>query len=142
MAYVFRQQASVLALESTGIAATLLPGGTTAYAGLMLPLESDSWQLPRFAYGTEGRADAKREVLKRTLLLIWDELLFANRCLPECANRGCKSSIPGTATTKRAAEQYLEASYLWDRATRVNVFLSFRVRQRRLWLRPTFCARI
>lgn len=84
----FRQKASVLALESAGIATALFPGGTTAHSGLMLPLEPYSHQLPSFVYGTEGRVVTELEVLMRALLVTWNELLFANRCFPECDDRG------------------------------------------------------
>lgn len=80
-----------MAVASTGIAATLMPGGTTAHAGLKLPLNPASDQCPRFAEKTDGPSLRKKAEMQGLLFLIWDELVVAHRCLAECADRELKS---------------------------------------------------
>ena len=58
----------VLAVASSGIAATLLDGGQTAHARFKIPLDSDSQSLCDIGKNTD-----RAELIKQAKLIFWDE---------------------------------------------------------------------
>lgn len=58
----------VLPVASSGIAATLLPGGRTAHSRFHIPLKLDRNSISGIKHGTDIA-----ELIKNTILVIWDE---------------------------------------------------------------------
>lgn len=85
----------VLCAASTGIAALILPGGLTAHSTFKLPFGDDA---------VEGsvcnvKAESERaDVLKRTSLIIWDEVVMSSKFALEALNLTlqdlCKNDLP------------------------------------------------
>ena len=63
-----------LAIASSGIAATLLPGGRTAHSALKLPLNFHSTDTPTCNISKSSGVD---KVLQQCKLIIWDECTMA-----------------------------------------------------------------
>lgn len=63
-----------IATASTGIAAVLMQGGTTAHSAFGIPIMLDSSSTSRFSL-----QEAQAEVLRDAELLIWDEITMAHR---------------------------------------------------------------
>ena len=59
-----------LAIASSGIAATLLPGGRTAHSALKLPLNLHSTETPT---RNISKSSGMGKVLQQCKLIIWDE---------------------------------------------------------------------
>jgi hypothetical protein len=74
-----------LAMASTGIAAMLLAGGTTAHSrfGIPVPVNDESTSTIRV---TTERAT----VIREASLIIWDEITMADKHAVECASRLCQ----------------------------------------------------
>jgi hypothetical protein len=74
-----------LAMATTGIAAMLLAGGTTAHSrfGIPVPVSDESTSSIRV---TTDRAT----VIKDASLIIWDEITMADKHAVECASRLCQ----------------------------------------------------
>ena len=80
-----RQQGKIaLAVTSSGIAATLLPGGRTAHSALKLPLNLTSRDTPVCNISKNSGAG---EMLKQCSLIIWDECTMAHRAALEALDR-------------------------------------------------------
>ena len=65
-----------LAIASSGIATTLLPGGRTAHSALKLPLNLHSTETPTCNISTSSRMG---KVLQQCKLIIWDECTMAQK---------------------------------------------------------------
>ena len=65
-----------LAIASSGIAATLLPGGRTAHSALKLPLNLHSTETPKCNI---SKSSGMGKVLQQCKLIIWDECTMANK---------------------------------------------------------------
>ena len=80
-----RQQGkTALAVASSGIAATLLPGGRTAHSAFKLPLNPTSRDTPVCNISNNSGAG---EMLKKCSLIIWDECTMAHRAALEALDR-------------------------------------------------------
>ncbi|VDN04330.1 unnamed protein product, partial [Onchocerca ochengi] len=78
------QNGIALALASSGISATLLPGGRTAHSALKLPLNTNLIETPtRNISKTSGMG----EVLQKCKLIVWDECTVAHKTSIEALDR-------------------------------------------------------
>lgn len=75
----------VLPVASSGIAATLLPGGRTAHSRFKIPIILDDYSLCGIAHNSESA-----ELIKRTSLIIWDEAPMQHRYAFECLDRSLR----------------------------------------------------
>jgi len=73
-----------LAIASSGIAATLLPGGRTAHSALKLPLNLHSTETLTCNI---SKSSGIGEVLQQCKLIIWDECTMAHKKLLEALER-------------------------------------------------------
>ncbi|GFX42655.1 ATP-dependent DNA helicase [Trichonephila clavipes] len=79
LAAVRSQNDIALALASSGIAATLLPGGRTAHSTLKLPLNIQIIETP---ICNIFRSSGRGKVLQNCKLIVWDECTMAQKnCL-------------------------------------------------------------
>jgi len=82
----FRAQGKiVVCVASSGIASQLLPGGRTAHSRFKIPLSNDSnavWNISQNAY--------LRGLIRRTSLIIWDEVPIQHKACFEAVNRTLK----------------------------------------------------
>ena len=72
----------VLSVASSGIAATLMPGGRTAHSRFKVPIVLDE----DFSCSISDSLDIA-ELIKRTSLIIWDEALMPGMYVFECLDR-------------------------------------------------------
>jgi hypothetical protein len=72
----------VLCVASSGIAATLLPGGTTAHSRFRIPLE-----LNENSVCNVGKNTQLAELLRQTSLIIWDEVPMQHKHCFEAVHR-------------------------------------------------------
>lgn len=84
LAEVRRQEKIALAVASSGIAATLLPGGKTAHSMFKIPLDLDINETPVCAI---SRNSEKAKILAECSLIVWDECTMANKKAVEAVNR-------------------------------------------------------
>lgn len=75
----------VLPVASSGIAATLLPGGRTAYSRFHIPLKIDRHSIAGIKHGSP-----LAELIKQTSLIIWDEAPMQHRHAFECVDRSLR----------------------------------------------------
>nr|XP_017217236.1 PREDICTED: ATP-dependent DNA helicase PIF1-like [Daucus carota subsp. sativus] len=75
----------VLPVASSGIAATLMPGGRTAHSRFKIPIVLDDHSMCNIS-NTSDIA----ELIKRTELIIWDEAPMQHRFSFECLDRSLK----------------------------------------------------
>ncbi|GBP42624.1 ATP-dependent DNA helicase pif1 [Eumeta japonica] len=73
-----------LAVASSGIAATLLPGGKTAHTMFKIPIDLDRTENP---VCNISRNSNKAKVLRDCSLIVWDECTMANRKAIEALDR-------------------------------------------------------
>ncbi|XP_045511060.1 uncharacterized protein LOC123705982 [Colias croceus] len=84
LAKVRSQGRIALAVASSGIAATLLPGGKTAHTMFKIPIDLDRTESP---ICNISRNSDKAKVLRDCCLIIWDESTMANRKAVEAVDR-------------------------------------------------------
>ena len=84
LAKVRSQNKIALAVASSGIAATLLPGGKTAHTMFKIPIDLDRTENP---VCNISRNSDKAKVLRDCSLIIWDECTMANRKAVEAVDR-------------------------------------------------------
>jgi hypothetical protein len=84
LAKVRQQKKIALAVASTGIAATLLPGGRTAHSTFKLPFDLATNDAPACNITKNSGA---AEVLKKCHLIVWDECTMAHKRALEAINR-------------------------------------------------------
>jgi hypothetical protein len=77
----------VLAIASSGIAATLLDGGRTAHSALKLPLNMQITETPTCNI---TKSSGMGKVLQSCQLIIWDESTMAHKKALEALNRTLK----------------------------------------------------
>ncbi|XP_074323911.1 uncharacterized protein LOC141660823 [Apium graveolens] len=75
----------VLPIASSGIAATLLPGGRTTHSRFHIPLKVDEYSVAGIKHGTE-----LGELLKHTSLIIWDEAPMQHRHAAKSVDRSLR----------------------------------------------------
>ena len=76
LAQVRRKKDIALAVASSGIAATLLPGGRTAHSTFKLPFDLTSTDEPLC---NVSRGSATGNLLKTASLIVWDECTMAHK---------------------------------------------------------------
>ena len=81
-----------LACAMSGIAATLLPGGTTAHSLFGLPLDMPSHGASSSIRAQDGRA----EVLRRATLIVWDEASMVPAAALDCVDRLMRDLMAST----------------------------------------------
>lgn len=86
LARVRQARRIIMAVASSGIAATLLSGGRTAHSAFKLPLRFDSTE----PTCNVPRGSALAMLLTRCSAIIWDECTMADRRLLEALNRTLK----------------------------------------------------
>ncbi|XP_042413502.1 ATP-dependent DNA helicase pif1-like [Zingiber officinale] len=82
LAHLRKQGKIVIAVATSGIAATLLPGGRTAHSRLKIPLMSTADTLCKI----EKQSDLA-ELIRRASAIVWDEAPMANRYSFESVNK-------------------------------------------------------
>ncbi|XP_017239732.1 uncharacterized protein LOC108212518 [Daucus carota subsp. sativus] len=75
----------VLPVASSGIAATLLPGGRTAHSRFKIPIVLDEFSL----CGIGSNSDIA-QLIRQTKLIIWDEAPMQHRFAFECLDRSLR----------------------------------------------------
>ena len=136
----------VLAVASSGIAATLLDGGKTAHSSLKIPLDITSEDL----LCDINRGSAKAELLRHARLIVWDECTMSHRVSLEAVDRTLKDlrgndSVMGGITVLFAgdfrqtlpvipkgtpADQIkacVKESYLWHKVRKLTLTTNMRV---------------
>ncbi|XP_022880893.1 ATP-dependent DNA helicase PIF2-like [Olea europaea var. sylvestris] len=79
------QNAIALATASSGVAASLLPGGRAAHSRFKIPLET----IGEMSYSV-SKQSALGILLKMCKLIIWDETLMVNQCAVEAVDKMLK----------------------------------------------------
>lgn len=131
----------VLPVASSGIAATLLPGGRTAHSRFHIPLKLDAYSVAGINHGSP-----LAELIKHTSLIIWDEAPMQHRHAFECVDRSLRDIMSSVdpinagrpfggitivfggdfrqilpvipkATRAQIVKAALNSSKLWDRCT-------------------------
>ena len=87
LARIRSQNKAVLALASSGIAATLLEGGRTAHSALKLPLNMQINEAPAFNI---AKNSALVKILQVCKLIVWDECTMAHKRSLEALDRRLK----------------------------------------------------
>ena len=72
----------VFPVASSGIAATLLPGGRTAHSRFKIPILLDDYSICNISHNSD-----LAELIKETKLIIWDEAPMQHRYAFECVDR-------------------------------------------------------
>ena len=72
----------VLPVASSGIAATLLPGGRTAHSRFKIPIILDDFSVCNISHDSDIAA-----LIRETSLIIWDEAPMTHRYAFECLDR-------------------------------------------------------
>lgn len=75
----------ILPVASSGIAATLLPGGRTAHSRFKIPIILDDFSLCGIGHNSDIAA-----LIRATKLIIWDEAPMQHRYAFECLDRSLK----------------------------------------------------
>lgn len=75
----------VLPVASSGIAATLLPGGRTAHSRFHIPLDLDQYSIASIKHGTDIA-----ELIQQASLIIWDEAPMQHRHAFEAVDRSLR----------------------------------------------------
>lgn len=148
LAKVRSQSNIAIAVASSGIAATLLPGGRTAHSAFKLPLDLHRAEAPvcNISKGTP-----LAQVLKHCKLIVWDECTMAHRGSLEALDRtlqdlrGNKMCMGGLILVLSGdfrqtlpiiprgtpADEFracLKNSYLWPKVHKLNLTTNQRVR--------------
>ncbi|KAJ8736701.1 hypothetical protein PYW08_007357 [Mythimna loreyi] len=84
LAHLRNQNKIALAVASSGIAATLLPGGKTAHTMFKIPIDLDRTENP--VCGITRNCD-KAQVIRECSLIIWDECTMAHKKAIEAVDR-------------------------------------------------------
>ena len=84
LANVRQHRHIALAVASSGVAATLLPGGRTVHSTFKLPLDLTANDIPTC---TIGKTAAMAQVIRQCRLIVWDECSMAHRKALEAVDR-------------------------------------------------------
>ncbi|KAG6463394.1 hypothetical protein O3G_MSEX013848 [Manduca sexta] len=148
LAYVRNQRKIALTVASSGIAATLLPGGKTAHTMFKIPIDLNRTESPTCSI---SRNSDKAKILRECNLIIWDECTMAHRKGVEAVDRTLRDirqndrpmggitvlfcgdfrqTLPVIPRGTRADEvrACLKSSYLWHDIQWVHLTINMRVR--------------
>ena len=93
MAKVRSQSKIALGLANSGIAALLLPGGRTVHSRLKVPIDINELSVCNIS-----KQSSLALLIRRTNLLVWDEVCMSNKHVAECVDRSlrdiCSSGKP------------------------------------------------
>lgn len=146
LAKIRNQGKIALAVASSGIAATLLPGGKTAHAMFKIPIQLDTTETPVCDI---SRNSDKARILRDCCLIVWDECTMAHRKAVEAVNRTLqdirqnerqmggitllfcgdfRQTLPIVPRGTRADEvnACLKRSTLWSHVIRMNLSINMR----------------
>lgn len=84
LAKIRAEKKIAIAVASSGIAATLLPGGKTAHSMFKIPLDLDRTENP---VCNIPKNSLKAKVLQDCVIVVWDECTMANKMSIEAVNR-------------------------------------------------------
>ena len=147
LAQVRRKKDIALAVASSGIAATLLPGGRTAHSTFKLPFDLTSTDEPLC---NVSRGSATGNLLKKASLIVWDECTMAHKYAIEALDRTLqdlrenKSPMGGVVflmagdfrqtlpvipkgTKADEIKACIKKSYLWPRVKKLKLETNMRV---------------
>ena len=82
LARVHSEGLIAISTATSGIAASILPGGCTAHSRFKIPIKLASNSMCNFT-----KQGGTAELLHRASLLIWDEVAMTNRLAVECLDR-------------------------------------------------------
>ncbi|CAH2098236.1 unnamed protein product [Euphydryas editha] len=121
-----------LAVASSGIAATLLPGGRTAHTMFKILIDLNSTESP---VCNVSRNSDKAKLLRDCALIVWDECTMANQKAVEAVDRTLRGHSrsyihPDTSRGTRADEitACLKCSTLWRTITSTHLSINMRAR--------------
>jgi ATP-dependent DNA helicase PIF1 len=140
----------VIATATSGIAASILPGGRMAHSRFKIPIKLASNSMCNF-----NKQGGTAELLRRASLLIWDEVAMTNRLAVECLDRSLQDTmhcelpfggkvmvfgrdfrqvLPVVPRGIRAqvTDATLQRSYLWDSIRKIRLTRNMRA-QSDLW---------
>ena len=146
LAKVRSEDKIAIAVASSGIAATLLPGGRTAHSGFKLPFELLKDDKPICLITKES---AKAAVIKEAKLIIWDECTMSHKRAFEAVDRLLKDlhdndktmggtlvlmtgdfrqTLPVVTKGTRADEvaAAIKSSYLWKTVKKLHLKTNMR----------------
>ena len=135
-----------LATATSGVAASLLPGGRTAHSRFKIPIN-----IQEFTTCTVSKQSALAELLRKALLIIWDEASMARRQAIEALNKllqdinesalpfGCKVVVFGgdfrqvlPVVPKASREETIDASLLsstlWNSLEKIRLTQNMRAK--------------
>ncbi|XP_053593876.1 uncharacterized protein LOC128667531 [Microplitis demolitor] len=138
-----------LAVASSGISATLLPGGKTAHSMFKIPIDIDRYESP---VCNISRNSDKAKVMRDACLIVWDECTMANKKAIEAVDRTLqdlrnntkrmggitflfsgdfRQTLPVITRGTRADEvnASLKRSYLWNNIKKLSLTVNMRVHQ-------------
>ena len=147
LAQVRRKRDIALAVASSGIAATLLPGGRTAHSTFKLPFDLTSTDEPLC---NVSRGSATGNLLKKASLIVWDECTMAHKYAIKALDRtlqdlrGNNSPMGGVVflmagdfrqtlpvipkgTKADEIKACIKSSYLWPRVKKLKLETNMRV---------------
>ena len=136
-----------LAVASSGIAATLLPGGRTAHSTFKLPIDLINNENPTCNI---KRGTNLAKLLEQTLLIVWDECTMAHKKAFEALDKTLQdirrnSNVMGGITVLFSGDfrqtlpvisrgtpadevnACLKNSYLWSHIQKLNLTINMRV---------------
>ena len=87
----------VLPVASSGIAATLMPGGRTAHSRFKIPIVLDE-----FSVCAIGNNSDIAELIRHTKLIIWDEAPMQHRFAFECLDRSLRDIMKSVDPSRAA----------------------------------------
>ncbi|XP_073024169.1 uncharacterized protein [Primulina eburnea] len=152
LAEVRKNKMIALATATSGVAASILPGGRTAHSRFKIPID-----LHEESYCTIAKQSALAELLRRTHLIIWDEAPMAKKTAIEAVDRslqditgidkhlGGKVVVLGgdfmqvlpvlpKATIQETINASLVKSYLFSEMTQLTLSVNMRAKTD-----PIFC---
>ncbi|XP_043474367.1 ATP-dependent DNA helicase pif1-like [Leptopilina heterotoma] len=147
LAKVRSQGKIAIAVASSGIAATLLPGGRTAHSMFKIPINIEQMETPVCSV---SRNSPVAEVLKECALIVWDECTMAHKKSIEALDRTLKDircntsdmggltilfsgdfrqTLPVITRGTRADEinACIKKSFIWTKISRVSLSTNMRV---------------
>lgn len=148
LAKIRKQRQIALAVASSGIAASLLPGGRTAHSTFKIPLNVDNMEAPVCSI---SRNSPMARLLREVTLIVWDECTMAHKSCFEALDRSLRDirnnnfimggvsllfsgdfrqTLPVVSRGSRADEvnASLKRSFLWPHIERLSLTINMQVR--------------